>query len=113
MRKLIVLAVTCLVSSCARPDYGETWPDRFVLSAGPQAGYAIKRVVDKQGPSTLVADDGSVCRTSRERFAATKQGAWRDCIWANPLDSPPPPAATESPTRSWHHLASTPTLPDS
>jgi hypothetical protein len=88
MRNLIVLAAICLVSSCARPDQAHTWPDRLALSAGPQPGYAIKPVVEKQGPITLVADDGSVCRTSRGRFAATKVGRWIACIWALPsLDS--------------------------
>jgi hypothetical protein len=48
MPKLIVLAATCLISAaCARPDYAETWPGRFDLSAGAQPGYAIKRVVEK------------------------------------------------------------------
>jgi hypothetical protein len=42
--------------------------------------YAIKRVIEKQSPITLIADDGSVCRTSRERFAATKEGGWTACI---------------------------------
>ena len=88
MPKLAVLAATCLVCSCARPDYAQGWPNRLALSAGPQLGYAIKQVIEKQGPVTLIADDGSVCRTSRERFAATKEGKWTACIWALPsLDS--------------------------
>jgi hypothetical protein len=88
MRKVIVFAATCLVSSCARADHAHTLPGRFALSAGPQPGYAIKRVVEKQGPITLVADDGSVCRTSRARFAATKAGRWIACDWTLPsLDS--------------------------
>jgi len=88
MRKLVMLAATCLLPTCARPDYAHTWPDRFALSAGPQPGYAIKHVVEKQGPVTLIAYDGSLCRTSRERFAATKEGAWIACVWSLPsLDS--------------------------
>lgn len=88
MHKLVMLAATCLLPTCARADYADTWPDRFALSAGAQPGYAIKRVVEKQGPVTLVADDGSVCRTSRERFATTKEGKWIACVWALPnLDS--------------------------
>jgi hypothetical protein len=56
MPKLIVLAATCLLSAaCARPDYAETWPGRFDLSAGAQPGYAIKRVVEKQGPVAVIA----------------------------------------------------------
>jgi hypothetical protein len=88
MPRLILLATLGFVSACVRPDHADTWPDRFALSGGPQLGYAIKRLVEKQGPITLVADDGSVCRTSRERFAATKEGAWIACVWALPgLDS--------------------------
>ena len=88
MRKLVLLAATCLLPTCARPDYADTWPDRFGFSARAQPGYAIKRVVEKQGPVTLVGDDASVCRISRERFGTTKEGAWIACIWALPsLDS--------------------------
>jgi hypothetical protein len=88
MHKLVLLAATCLLPTCARPDYADTSRDYFVLAAGAQPGYAIKRVVEKQGPVTLVGDDGSVCRTSRERFAATKEGKWIACLWSLPsLDS--------------------------
>ena len=88
MRNLIVLAITCAASACARPEYVQIWPDRFALSGGPQLGYAIKRVVEKQGPATLVGDDGSVCRTSKERFATTNEGRWIACLWSLPsLDS--------------------------
>ncbi len=88
MPNLILLATNCFVPACVRPDHVDTWPDRFALSAGPQLGYAIKRVVEKQGPFTLIGDDGSVCRTSRGRFAATKVGGWIACVWAVPgLDS--------------------------
>jgi hypothetical protein len=84
MRKVVMLAATCLLPTCARPDYADAWPDHFALSAGAQPGYAIKQVVEKQGPVTLVADDGSVCRTLRERLAATKEGKWIACLWALP-----------------------------
>lgn len=77
-----------VIFGCARPDYGESWPDHSLLSAGPQPGYAIKRLVEKQPPVTLVGDDGSVCRTSRARFASTREGQWIACIWNLPtLDS--------------------------
>lgn len=88
MRNLIVLVTTCVVSACARPDYAQAWPDYFALSGGAQPGYAIKQVVEKQGPATLIGDDGSVCHTSKERFAATTEGRWIACIWSLPsLDS--------------------------
>jgi hypothetical protein len=88
MKIYVTLAAAFLISACARPDYGYVWPDRFGVSGGPQPGYAIKRVVEKQRPATLVGDDGSVCRTSRERFARTKSGRWIACVWHLPsLDS--------------------------
>ena len=88
MRVTVSLIAACLISSCARPDYAERWPDYFILSAGPQPGYAIKRVVDKEQPAVLVADDGSVCRTSIPRFKATTLGRWIACNWTLPnLDS--------------------------
>jgi hypothetical protein len=88
MRVAVALIATCLTSSCARQDYAERWPGYLILSAGPQLGYAIKRVVDKQQPAILVADDGSVCRTSIPRFKATTSGKWIGCNWTFPtLDS--------------------------
>jgi hypothetical protein len=80
--------VLSVFASCARPDHAEHWPDRFLLSAGPQPGFAIKRVIERQPPATLVGDDGSVCRTSRERFDHTREGRWIACLWNLPtLDS--------------------------
>jgi hypothetical protein len=88
MRVAVSLIAACFISSCARPDYAEWWAHRFMLSAGPQLGYAIKRVVEKQHPITLLGDDGSACRTSAQRFAGTAIGAWIACEWKLPgLDS--------------------------
>jgi hypothetical protein len=81
MRAFTPLLIACAISSCARPDYAETWPTSFQLSAGPQPGFAIKKVVHKQRPIFLVADDGSVCRTSVERFGSTRVGKWISCDW--------------------------------
>jgi hypothetical protein len=96
-------AELAFIVSCARPDYAEQWPDRFLLSAGPQPGFAIKRVIERQPPATLVGDDGSVCRTSRERFQGTKEGRWIACNWNLPtLDSAQTKPTGESNDR---HLA--------
>jgi hypothetical protein len=87
MRVALIL-ITAGSLSCARPDYSEVWPDHVTLSAGPQPGYAIKRVIEKQSPATLVGDDGSFCWTSVERFAAISVGQWIACAWTLPsLDS--------------------------
>jgi hypothetical protein len=77
-----------MIAGCVRPNYAERWPNRLLLSAGPQPGYGIKRVLERQPPATLVGDDGSVCRTSRERFRKTQEGRWIACSWTLPtLDS--------------------------
>jgi hypothetical protein len=88
MRIITQLAALASLAACARPNYAERWPDRFKFSAGPQPGFAIKQVVEKQAPVTLVADDGSICRTSEERFADTREGRLIACVWNLPsLDS--------------------------
>lgn len=88
MRFALLLISINLISGCARLDYAERWPDHLTLAAGPQPGYAIKQVIDKQKPAALVADDGSVCWTTTERFGSTSVGAWIACNWALPsLDS--------------------------
>lgn len=86
--RVLTLIISGLMAACARPDYAEARPDLLLLTAGPQPGYAIKPVVDKQSPITLIADDGSVCRTSAQRFARTGVGKWIACLWTLPeLDS--------------------------
>ena len=88
MRVPLLLTSLSIVLACARPSYVESWPDRFRFMGGPQPGFGIKQVVEKQHPITLLADDGSVCRTSRERFSRTKEMALVACVWNLPtLDS--------------------------
>lgn len=88
MRILIYLGVLAAVSACTRPPSVLSWPDEFFVPAYPQLGYGIKRVIEKQPPITLVAHDGSVCRTSRLRFSRTRTGRWIACTWNLPsLDS--------------------------
>jgi hypothetical protein len=60
----------------------------WLFVAHPQVGFAIKQVVGKIEPQSLEADDGSVCRTSRDRFERTRTGKWIACSWSYPfLDS--------------------------
>jgi hypothetical protein len=80
----VLNALLAVGVGCARP--AEQWPpNSFILAAGPQLGYAIKRVIQRQPPVTLVGHDGSVCRTSREQFNRTEQGRWIACIWNFPI----------------------------
>jgi hypothetical protein len=85
MRAIVVLILLFWLPACARPDHAEAWPHYYTISAGPQPGYAIKQVIEKRKPATLLGDDGSVCRTSPERFAATSPGKWIGCDWKLPL----------------------------
>ena len=70
-------------------------PPRAVLSpggavgvqSGIRLGWAAKRVVTKDPPSTLVAEDGTVCRVAPDRYADTKAGQTINCDWqlGNPV----------------------------
>jgi hypothetical protein len=84
MRLLLLLALLAVASGCAQPNYGESRPGLMLLTAGPQPGYGIKQVVQKDSSLTLVADDGSVCRTSSARYSSTSEGSWIACLWSLP-----------------------------
>ena len=84
MHRIVALLATYLIGSCARPDNVYRWPTSSVLSAGAQPEFAIKAVVDKQKPASLIAEDGSVCRTSVQRFTRTAVGKWIACSWQLP-----------------------------
>ncbi len=91
MRVLLLAIAVCGAFACARLNDPHSGPDHFFVPLLPQLGYAIKRVIGKEAPITLVAHDGSVCRTSRERYANTDEGRWIVCIWNLPsLDSTEP-----------------------
>lgn len=51
------------------------------VEQGTQLGWATKRVITKQEPSTLIAQDGTVCRVSPERFKDTRVGRETVCEW--------------------------------
>lgn len=84
MHRLLLLTLVFSALACARPTYVDGWPDRFKFSGGAQPGFAIKQVIEKQPPVTLLADDGSICRMSRERFSRTNEGALIACVWNLP-----------------------------
>jgi hypothetical protein len=93
----VLLIPLFFIVACASPAYVERWPVRFVVYPGPQPGYAIKQVIEKEAPLTLVADDGSICRTSAERYAATSRGKLIACVWNLPsLDSTQVPRSATS-----------------
>jgi hypothetical protein len=52
-----------------------------VMVKSARIGWYTKKVVTKQPPETLLAEDGTICRVSPDRFAATKSGAAVYCNW--------------------------------
>src|SRR5690348_12596779 len=53
----------------------------ITVEQGAQLGWATKRVLTKQAPSTLIAQDGTVCRVSPDRFKDTQVGRDTACEW--------------------------------
>ncbi len=84
MRAATPLLTACIISSCALPDYSYVSHTGFLVAAGPQPVFAVKPVIQKERPAVLVAYDGSVCRTSVERFRGTAVGRWVACNWQLP-----------------------------
>jgi hypothetical protein len=51
------------------------------VGVGATRGWAIKEVVQKNPPSTLMARDGTVCEVSETRYNETRVGAQVQCEW--------------------------------
>lgn len=81
MRCLLLLAAGISIAGCARADYAEGRRHWLGLSAGAQPGWAVKQVVEKRHGTTLIGEDGSVCRTSEERAQRVEPGDWISCDW--------------------------------
>jgi hypothetical protein len=71
-----------LVACAPSPSRIDTTPGGSVGAVnGRELGDVIKRVITKQPPETLVAEDGAVCRVSPDRYAATAVGERIRCDW--------------------------------
>jgi hypothetical protein len=82
MRFSILLVAVPLVAGCsARADRVFVAPGIVAGSSGALPGYAIKLVEAKEAPSTVIGDDGSVCRLTAERFRDVSRGDWVACEW--------------------------------
>jgi len=85
-----ILFVTVGVMACtAGPARVAPRPSGGIsVEGGTQLGWATKRVLTKQAPSTLIAPDGTICRVSPDRFKDTQVGRDTACEWQ--LGNPPP-----------------------
>ena len=72
------------------------------VTAGVRLGWATKRLATKEPPATLVAEDGTVCRVTPDRYAATEERALVSCDWqpGAPPGREPPAGASPSDGRS-------------
>lgn len=77
MRRILVLlaCVACGPGARVRPTAGGVTVDQARI------GWATKRVITKQEPSTLLAQDGTICRVSPDRFKDTQVGRDTTCDW--------------------------------
>ena len=77
--KRVFVVVACVVAcgpgAQVRPTGGGLRVDEGYI------GWAKKRVLTKQEPSTLLAQDGTICRVSEERFKSTEIGRDTECNW--------------------------------
>ena len=59
------------------------------VTKSPKTGFARKRVAGKSAPSDLVADDGTRCTVSEDKFQRTEAGDRVWCRWQDPLNPTP------------------------
>ena len=88
---LVVLAATLIVVATGCVGSG---PPRIVpvpggvgFEGGVRLGWETKRISTKEPPATQVADDGTVCRVSPDRYRGTDARALVYCDWQ--LGAPP------------------------
>ena len=78
--KRILVVVTCAVA-CAPGAQVRPTPGGVRVDEHAYIGWATKRVLTKQEPSTLLAQDGTICRVSADRFKSTQIGRDTACDW--------------------------------
>ena len=76
----VTLALLLISAACARP-FVEPKPGGGVTVKSARLGWYTKKVITKREPETLLAEDGTICRVSPDRFRATKSGSAVLCNW--------------------------------
>jgi hypothetical protein len=79
---VIAAAVACSPGARVSPTTGGVRVDQARI------GWGTKRVLTKQEPSTLIAQDGTICRVTPDRFKDTQVGRDTSCDW-QPGNPPP------------------------
>ena len=82
MRLSLLLVGFSPAWGCApRADRVFAAPGVLTGSSGARPGYGVKLVAAKEAPSTVVGDDGSLCRLTAERYEEVDTGDWVACEW--------------------------------
>ena len=82
IRQFFVFVVGIGIMACTNPTLVTPHPGGgFGIQTGPAVGWASKRVLSKQSPETLLAEDGTVCRVAPDRYAGTEVKAMVYCDW--------------------------------
>jgi len=75
------MGAALLVSGCgSRPPVIEPAPHGAVVTSA-RIGMYTKAVMTKKEPDTLLADDGTICRVSPDRFRDTAAHTLVYCNW--------------------------------
>ena len=78
--KTVFVAILIGVGAC-RPGARVSPTPGGVRVDEARLGWATKRVLTKQEPSTLIAQDGTICRVTADRFKSTEIGRDTACNW--------------------------------
>ena len=78
---VVNVGAALLLSGCsARPPVIEPAPDGAVVKSA-RIGMYSKSVMTKKEPDTLLADDGTICRVSADRYRDTAVHTLAYCNW--------------------------------
>ena len=84
LRYSLMVAMLATVAGCVYrgKQVGVTGtPGGAAVGVGPTRGWAIKEVVQKNPPHSLLARDATVCEVSDDRYRETRIGAQISCEW--------------------------------
>lgn len=75
-----VLTVLLATAVSCGPRYVEPRPGGMIVRSD-RIGWYLKKVMAKEPPETLLAEDGTICRVAPERFRSTSIGTLVRCNW--------------------------------
>jgi hypothetical protein len=80
MRRILII-IGAAVACGPAPARVVPTPRGVRVEGGAKLGWSTKRVITKQPPGTLIAQDGTVCRVTADRLDHTTVPADIACDW--------------------------------